>query len=105
MQTTTEFNDFLKRYGHPDFSSDFQDVESSDEWVIAKYKRVPLEDVVAQEVNAFNAIISAVDDMSDELLTRYLFLARISQVTFECYRKHRAEIGHWITQPGSGADF
>jgi hypothetical protein len=95
-QSQAEFDAFLARFGYPDFSSTFQDAAVSNAWVIEKYRAIPLEEVVAQEVNAFNAIISALDVLSDEKFSSNNFVERVRAATSVCYRKHRAEIELWL---------
>jgi hypothetical protein len=95
-QSQAEFDAFLARFGYPDFSSSFQDAAVSNAWVIEKYRAIPLEEVVAQEVNAFNAIISALDVLSDEQFAGHNFAERVRAATSARYRKHRTEIEHWL---------
>jgi hypothetical protein len=96
VQTSAEFEAFRVRFGYPDFSSPLQDEDSSNEWVIDKYRGIPLEEVVAQEVNAFNAIMSALEILSDETLASVNLLPRVNEVTLQHYQHHRVEIEEWL---------
>ena len=57
-KTQTALDAFLEEFGYPDFGSPLLDDDSPNEWVVEKYKNVSLEDVVAQEIQAFSSIVT-----------------------------------------------
>lgn len=95
-QTWPEYEQFLARFGYPDFSSPLQIIDHSNEWVVEKYRGVPLDEVVAQDVNAFNAIINGLENMNDEQLDRHNFIQRVHKATIQPYHKYRYEIAAWL---------
>src|SRR5574342_847961 len=46
-KTQTALDAFLDEFGYPDFGSPLLDDDTPNEWVIERYKKVSLEDVVA----------------------------------------------------------
>jgi hypothetical protein len=58
-RTQNALDAFLDQFGYPDFGSPLLDNDTSDAWVIEKYKKVSLEDVVGQEIQAFDSIFTA----------------------------------------------
>ena len=99
-KTQTALDAFLDEFGYPDFGSPLLDDDSPNEWVIDRYKNVSLEDVIAQELQAFSSLISAYEQMSSETINYYNFQNRIIKHTYENYRKHIREIKHWLTING-----
>lgn len=99
-KTQTALDAFLDEFGYPDFGSPLLDDDIPNEWVIEKYKKVALEDVVAQEIQAFSSIISALETMPDDSISRHNIHNRIIKHTYEHYRAHMREIKHWLTVNG-----
>jgi hypothetical protein len=99
-KTQTALEAFLDEFGYPDFGSPLLDEDSPNEWVVEKYKNVSLDDVVAQEIQAFSSIVSAFEAMPEELLTHHNLFNRVIKHTYEHYREHTHEIKHWLTING-----
>src|SRR4030095_30224 len=57
-QTKNALDAFLDEFGYPDFGSPLLDDDGPDTWVAEKYQHVSLEDVIAEEIQAFAYIIS-----------------------------------------------
>jgi len=95
-KTQTALDAFLDEYGYPDFGSPLLDDDSPSEWVIDKYKNIPLEDVVAQELQAFSSIIAALGQMPDNLYIHHNIQNRVIKHTYEHYREHVYEIKRWF---------
>lgn len=87
---------FLDEFGYPDFGSPLLDDDGPNEWVIEKYKNVSLEDVVAQEIQAFASIISSLEKMSEELLNHHNLFDRVANNTYRHYREHSSDIKRWL---------
>jgi len=99
-KTQTALDAFLDEFGYPDFGSPLLDDDSPTEWVIEKYKNVSLDDVVAQELQAFSSIVSAFEVMPENLITHHNLYNRIIKHTYEHYREHTHEIKLWLKNNG-----
>jgi hypothetical protein len=99
-KTQTALDAFLDEFGYPDFGSPLLDDDSPDEWVIARFKNVSLEELVAQEIDAFSSILSALDEMSDATINRHHMYERVGNHTYERYRVHMREIKRWLKVNG-----
>src|SRR5512134_1525010 len=81
-RTQNALDAFLDEFGYPDFGSSLLDDDGPNEWVTEKYKRVSLEDVVAQEIQAFAAIIASLEKMPEEVLNKHSFFDRVANNTY-----------------------
>jgi hypothetical protein len=99
-KTQTALDAFLDEFGYPDFGSSLLDDETPKEWIIEKYRNVSLNDVVAQEIQAFSSIISALEAMPEDLISRNNIYNRTIKHTYEHYREHTHEIRHWLKTNG-----
>ena len=95
-KTQSALDAFLDEHGYPDFGSPLLDDESPNEWVVEKYKNVSLEDVVAQEVQAFSAIVSMLEKLPQKLIDEHNLFDRVANNTFKHYREHLRDIRHWM---------
>jgi hypothetical protein len=91
---------FLDEFGYPDFGSPILDDDSPNEWVIERYKSIPLDEVIAQEIETFSSIISALESMPEETISRHNLYNRVVKHTYEHYREHMREIRHWLKVNG-----
>ncbi|HAV78913.1 MAG TPA: hypothetical protein DCX53_16300 [Anaerolineae bacterium] len=99
-KTQTALDAFLDEFGYPDFGSPLLDDDSPNEWIMEKYTNVSLEDVVAQELQAFSSIVSALEQMPEEMNLRHNIRNRVIKHTYEHYREHAREIKHWLKVNG-----
>jgi len=99
-RTQTALDAFLDEFGYPDFGSPLLDEAYPREWIIEKHKNVSLDDVVAQELQAFASIISSLERLSEETINRHNLYDRVSKHTFQLYRSHAAEIRRWLKVNG-----
>jgi hypothetical protein len=95
-QTPQAFEAFRLKFGYPDFDSPLLDDDTANAWLVEKYKNVPLEEVVAQEVNAINAIIAGLENLSEDQLLKHKLYERVSANTIEHSEEHRAHIRTWL---------
>ena len=95
-KTQNALDAFLDEYGYPDFGSPLLDDDAPNEWVTEKYKTVSLDDIVAQELQAFAAIVTSLEKMSEDMLNRHLLYDRIANNTYRHYREHSADIKRWL---------
>lgn len=99
-KTQTALDAFLDEFGYPDFGSPLLDDDYPNEWIVEKYTNVSLEDLVAQEIQAFASIIAALEAMPEEAITRHNLYNRIAKHTYEHYREHAHEIKRWLKTNG-----
>ncbi len=99
-KTQTALDAFLDEFGYPDFGSPLLDDDTPNEWVIEKYENVSLDDVVAQEIQAFASIMSAYKSMPEQAMMRHNLYNRIIKHTYEHYREHALEIKLWLKTNG-----
>ncbi len=95
-KTQSALDAFLDEHGYPDFGSPLLDDESPNAWVVEKYKNVSLEDVVAQEVQAFSTIVSMLEKLPQKLIDEHNLFDRVANNTFKHYREHLRDIRHWL---------
>ena len=95
-KTQTALDAFLDEFGYPDFGSPLLDDHGPNIWVVERYKNVSLEDVVAQETNAFSSIVSALENIPENLITQHNLFERVANNTYHHYREHIADIKHWV---------
>ena len=99
-KTQTALDAFLDEYGYPDFGSPLMDDDSPNEWIMKRYTNVSLEDVVAQELQAFSSIVSAFEQMSTDTIKNHNIQNRVIKHTYEHYREHIREIKSWFKANG-----
>lgn len=95
-KTQTALDAFLDEFGYPDFGSPLLDDDEPNAWVIEKYKNVSLEDVVAQEVQAFSSIVTMLEKIPQKLIDEHNLFDRIATNTFKHYREHLRDIRQWL---------
>jgi hypothetical protein len=99
-KTQSALDAFLDEFGYPDFGSPLLDADAPGEWVVERYRHVSLDDLVAQEIEAFCAVVSALETMPEELIRRHNLYNRVAQHTYERYREHTREIRRWLKVNG-----
>jgi hypothetical protein len=99
-RTQTALEAFLDEFGYPDFGSPLLDEETPREWVMEKYRNVSLDDLVAQEIQAFSSIVAALEAMPEHLIHRHNLYNRSIQHTYERYREHTHGIKRWLKTGG-----
>ena len=99
-KTQTALDAFLDEFGYPDFGSPLLDNDVPTEWIVEKYHNVSLDDVVAQEIQAFASIVSAFEKMPEETISHHNLYNRVIKHTYEHYREHTHEIKHWLKKNG-----
>lgn len=99
-KTQSALDAFLDEFGYPDFGSPLLDNDTPGEWVVERYRHVSLDDLVAQEIEAFSAIVSALEVMPEDMIAHHNLYHRIIQHTYERYREHTREIRRWLKVNG-----
>jgi hypothetical protein len=95
-KTHNALDAFQDEFGYPDFGSPLLDEDTSNAWVYDHYKNVALEEIVAQEVQAFASIVSALEKLSDETIKGHNILNRVADNTLHHYREHTRDIKAWL---------
>ncbi|MGE5252244.1 MAG: DinB family protein [Bacteroidota bacterium] len=90
---------FMDEFGYPDFDSPLLSEDSANEWVFQKYRNAPMNDVVADELHAFDALLAAVRSLPEDRLEALGLPFRILHVTCEHYRLHGADIRKRFKRP------
>jgi hypothetical protein len=99
-KTQTALDAFLDEFGYPDFGSPLMDDDSPNEWIVEKYKNIPLDDVVAQEIQAYRSLLSSFESMAEEMIIRHNLYDRVIKHTYGHYREHTYEIKRWLKVNG-----
>lgn len=99
-KTQTALDAFLDEFGYPDFGSPLLNDEHPNTWIIEKYRNVSLDDLVAQEIEAFASIVSALEIMNETVINHHNLYNRIIKHTHGHYREHMHEIRHWLRVNG-----
>jgi hypothetical protein len=95
-RTQNALDAFLDEFGYPDFGSPLLDDDGPNAWVTERYQSVALEDVIAQELQAFTSIVASLEKIPDELMIRHHLYDRVANNTFHHYREHTADIKRWL---------
>src|SRR5574339_739721 len=95
-RTQNALDAFLDEYGYTDFGSPLLDIDGPNEWITEKYRNVSLDDLISQEIQAFAAIVAALEKTPEELMNRHHLYDRVANNTYRHYREHMAEIKHWL---------
>ena len=95
-KTHNALDAFLSEFGYPDFGSPLLDDDAPNAWVVEKYKNVALEDVVAQELQAFAAIVGLLEKLSETTIAEHNLYERVANNTYKHYREHLKDIRRWL---------
>ena len=99
-RTQTALDAFLDEFGYPDFGSPLLDDTSPKEWVIERYRNISLDDVIAQELQAFTSIFASLEKLPEPVLARHNLYDRIAKHTWLHYREHTSGIKRWLNANG-----
>jgi hypothetical protein len=97
--TLSDLEAFMEEFGYPDFASPLMGTRDSDEWVYQKYKNVAMNELVADEIHAFDHLLSGMRLLSEETLNDRGLVRRIRHVTIEHYSHHGADIRKRFKRP------
>ena len=98
-QTQDELDTFLEEFGYPDFESPILQLDTANDWVVDRYKSVSNEDLVAQEIHAFDAIIESLRALTEEQLNANDLFKLIAHYTYEHYNEHAVDIRKRFKSP------
>jgi len=97
--TQPELDAFTEEFGYPDFDSPLLSTEAADEWIFQKYRNAPMNEIVADELHAFDSLLTAVRSIPEERLNELGLMPKILDVTVEHYRAHGADIRKRFKRP------
>jgi hypothetical protein len=95
-KTQTALDSFREEFGYPDFGSPLLDDDGPNAWVIEKYKNIPLDEIVAQELQAYTAITSLLERVPEDVLNQHDLFERVANNTYKHYREHAVDIRRWL---------
>jgi hypothetical protein len=95
-RTQAALDAFREEFGYPDFGSPLLDGDAPNAWIVDKYKNIPLDEIVANEIQAFTAILGALEHIPEETLNRHDLFERVANHTYKHYREHSADIRRWL---------
>lgn len=95
-QTHEALDTFLEKFGYPDFGSTLLGDDGPNAWIVEKYRNISLEDIVAHEIQAFSAIITGIETLSEKQLDDHQLFERVTNNTYIHYREHSRDIERWL---------
>lgn len=91
-ETQAEFDSFISEFGYPDLGSSLINKDSANEWAYQRYKNIGMQELIASELHAFDAILYEVRAMPQAKLNQQGLVKLIQSVTLDQYRQHGMEI-------------
>ncbi len=92
----TALEDFHNENGYPDYESSLLEKEKPNHLVTYKHKNIGVDDLVEQELAAYENIINSLEKLTlGQCLDHDLF-HRIGEHTYKPYRRTGIEINRWL---------
>ena len=95
-KTQAALDAFREEFGYPDFGSPLLDEDSPNAWLVEKYRNIPLDEIVAQELQAFSALMSSLERIPEDILNDHDLFERVANNTYKHYREHAVDIRRWL---------
>lgn len=92
---------FIDEFGYPDFGSPLLDDDESNAWIYEKYKNVALDEIVAQENQAFVSIVSTFESIPEHLIKEHNLFEGVADNTYHHYHEHIKAIKAWLRKHSS----
>jgi hypothetical protein len=92
----TALENFQSQYGYPDYESPLMEKGKSNDFVTQKYKNIALDEIVAQEIEAYTNILTALQKLTHHQCLDHDLFHRIAEQTYKPYRRTSADINHWL---------
>lgn len=92
----TALENFQKDFGYPDYESPLLEQENRNHIVTHKHKNIGLDDIVEQELAAYQNIISALEKLTQNQCLDHDLFHRIAEHTYKPYRRASLEINRWL---------
>jgi len=87
---------FQNKFGYPDYESPLLEKEARNHVVTYKHKNISLDDIVEQELAAYENILTALDKLSHGQCLDHDLFFRVAEHTYKPYRRASLEINRWI---------
>jgi hypothetical protein len=95
-KTQAALESFRCEFGYSDYGSVLLSDSQPDDWGMDKHRNVPLNEVVANEIQAYLGIVAALERMPREKINQHNLLDRVADQTIFQYRYHAVNIRHWL---------
>ena len=82
------FDAFIEEYGFPDFDSPLMSADAANELVYQKYRNTAMNELVADELQAYSCLLAGVKSLTEEQLNEMNLTTSIKHVTVDHYRHH-----------------
>jgi hypothetical protein len=92
----TALENFQKDFGYPDYESPLLEQENRNHIVTHKHKNIGVDDIVEQELAAYENIISALEKLTQNQCLDHDLFHRIAEHTYKPYRRASLEINRWL---------
>ena len=93
-----QLDTFLSRFGYPDLGSPLLSREYAHEWAVEKYRKVPIDEVIEQEIDAFCDIFHCLEALDNDRMLKHKLHARVARHTSELYHEHSNSIERWLVK-------
>lgn len=87
---------FQKNFGYPDYESPLLEKESRNHTVTYKHKNIGVDDIVEQELAAYENIISTLEKLTQNQCLDHDLFHRIAEHTYKPYRRIIHDIRLWL---------
>jgi hypothetical protein len=87
---------FQEKFGYPDYESPLLEKDNRNHVVTHKHKNIGVDDIVEQELAAYDNIISALEKLTQEQCLDNDLFHRIAEHTYKPYRRASLEINRWL---------
>jgi hypothetical protein len=95
-KTQSALEAFRAEFGYPDFGSPLLDDTAPEPWIAEKYRAIPLDEIVAHEIQAFSALQACLERLPEDTLQTLDLFDRTSTHTYKLYRLLAADIRRWL---------
>jgi hypothetical protein len=89
-------DNFQEKFGYPDYESPLLEKDNRNHIVTYKHKNIGVDDIVEQELAAYDNIISALEKLTKEQCLDNDLFHRIAEHTYKPYRRASLEINRWL---------
>jgi hypothetical protein len=89
-------DNFQEKFGYPDYESPLLEKDNRNHIVTHKHKNIGVDDIVEQELAAYDNIISALEKLTQEQCLDNDLFHRIAEHTYKPYRQASLEINRWL---------
>ena len=87
---------FQDKFGYPDYESPLLEKENRNQTVTYKHKNIGVDDIVEQELAAYENIISAFEKLTHEQCLDHDLFHRVAEHTYKPYRRTSLDSQRWL---------